>query len=163
MSNLKDVLKRLEELESSAKEILIRMPGKQHRGQPDACSRPIRVPPPPPRLEPDSQLSETTSKGEEPVSQGAETTLTAKKLRIAIPHTSLPELRGYQPPLQATITAHIESLASLRKDIEAMIQTEGKRSFWSGVWVNAAFFVLGIATSAVSLSTEKIFTLLGLK
>ena len=38
------------------------------------------------------------------------------------------KLPGYQP-LQATITAHIESLASLRKDIEAMIQTEGKRSF----------------------------------
>jgi hypothetical protein len=68
----------------------------------------------------------------------------------------------YQP-LEELITEHIQSLASLKTDIESMVKDEGRRSFWKGVWVNGFFFVLGSAVSAVSLSPTQVFAFFGLR
>jgi hypothetical protein len=32
----------------------------------------------------------------------------------------------------------------LKHDISTLITLEGRRSFWSGLWINTAFFVLGL-------------------
>jgi hypothetical protein len=42
-------------------------------------------------------------------------------------------------------------------------QSGGRRSFWGGVRTNTFFFVLGLAVSAVSLSSTQVFALFGLK
>lgn len=41
-----------------------------------------------------------------------------------------------------------EDIDRLKADLAQLIQLEGRRSFWSGVWVNAIFFVLGLITPA---------------
>jgi hypothetical protein len=56
-----------------------------------------------------------------------------------------------------------DELRLLKADIELMIKREGRRSFWAGVWTNAVFFVIGLVTSAVSLSSTQVFALFGLK
>jgi hypothetical protein len=70
--------------------------------------------------------------------------------------------RKYEP-LEIAISTHMQGLASFKSDIESMIKEEGRRSFWKGIWVNAFFFVLGSAVSAVSLSVTQVFTIFGLK
>jgi hypothetical protein len=60
----------------------------------------------------------------------------------------------------ALITEHIQSLATLRGDIETMLRKEGRRSFWNGVWTNAVFFVLGLVCAAVPLSSGDVFAFL---
>jgi hypothetical protein len=70
-------------------------------------------------------------------------------------------------PLESAINAHIESLAILKKELKndfaEAIRKEGRRSMWSGVFINAVFFVLGLAASAIPFSTSGIASFLGLK
>jgi hypothetical protein len=54
-------------------------------------------------------------------------------------------------------------LRLLKADIEMMIKREGRRSFWSGVWTNSFFFVIGLAVSAASFSSTQVFALFGLR
>lgn len=42
-----------------------------------------------------------------------------------------------------------EDIDQLKADLSRLIQLEGKRGFWAGVFVNAIFFVLGLATPAL--------------
>lgn len=57
---------------------------------------------------------------------------------------SLPQTRG---EAQAITLSDIDQL---KEDIALLIQLEGRRSFWSGLIINAVFFVLGLlAGSAV--------------
>jgi hypothetical protein len=49
----------------------------------------------------------------------------------------------------STVTiAHIEQL---KADIATLIKLEGRRNFWSGIAVNAVFFILGLLAGAVSI------------
>lgn len=66
----------------------------------------------------------------------------------------------YQP-LETAIATHIQSLGLLKSDIELMIKNEGKRAFWSGIFVNAFFFVVGLGLSA-ALSTSQVLAFLGI-
>ena len=66
-------------------------------------------------------------------------------------------------PLESAISEHIQCLGLLKADIETMIKNEGRRSFWSGFWVNAFFFVFGLGVSAVSLSWAQVYDFLGVK
>jgi hypothetical protein len=59
------------------------------------------------------------------------------------------------------IKAHIQGLATLRENIELMIKNEGRRDLWSGFWVNALFFIIGLAVSAVYFSKAQLLALVG--
>jgi hypothetical protein len=52
----------------------------------------------------------------------------------------------------AVTLAHIEQL---KADIAALIEIEGRKSFWSGLLINAVFFVLGLV-SGVFLDLLKV-------
>ncbi len=66
----------------------------------------------------------------------------------------------YQP-LETAITTHIQGLASFKSDIEGLIQKQNKGAFWNGFWMNALFFVLGLAASAIPISASEVWTLIG--
>jgi hypothetical protein len=68
-----------------------------------------------------------------------------------------------QNKLERAIASHIQGLASFKSEIEGLIQKENKRAFWNGFWLNALFFVLGLGASAVPVSAERVWGLIGLR
>jgi hypothetical protein len=48
-------------------------------------------------------------------------------------------MRGEAPRV---VTANVDQLIA---DIETLIRIEGRRNFWSGLAINAVFFILGLA------------------
>ncbi len=60
-------------------------------------------------------------------------------------------------PLEQAIAAHVQGLASFKSEIEDMLQKENNRAFWNGFWMNALFFVLGLASSAIPLPVNQLF------
>jgi hypothetical protein len=67
----------------------------------------------------------------------------------------------YYVPSDPLIAVHVRGLTSLKKDIALMVRTEGRRSFWSGFWLNVFFFVIGLAVSVVSLWKSQLLALVG--
>jgi len=74
------------------------------------------------------------------------------------------DIWGHAPeePIKDITVSSVE-LRQLRDDIRLLIGNEGRKSFWTGLVVNALFFVAGILASAVPLSLAEVMTLLRLK
>ena len=60
------------------------------------------------------------------------------------------EFKKKYAPIEEAVLNHISLLSSLKSDIESIIKKESKTSFWSGLWVNVFFFVLGLIVSNIT-------------
>ena len=62
----------------------------------------------------------------------------ARMIAKGLQRYSLPQTRGEAPAITRT------DIDKLKADIATLIQLEGRRSFWSGLVINAVFFILGL-------------------
>ena len=50
---------------------------------------------------------------------------------------------------QGSVMVTVADLTQLRDDLAAILRSEGRKSIWSGIAINAAFFVLGLVVGWV--------------